>query len=138
MRSGLILAMILTVIFLAAVVTRGRTPSPGILRLKPGEAEAEGKLILLGTYRLYSWLALVIVLSGLIVLPIRGLIGTWLVWADGALAVMEAVLAHALYWRLGYGPKRWLFALAHVSGLFALMECYGPLGREVTAHAFSQ
>ena len=135
MRTGLVLAMLLTIVFVAAVLTRGRTPIPGVLRQKPGESEAEARLILLGTYRFYSWLVPVVVVGALIVLPIRGQAGIWLTRADGALAIVVMILAHALYWRLGYGGRRWLFALAHLSGLFALLECYGPLGREVTSHA---
>lgn len=135
MRNGLMLAMVLLILCAVSVMIRARSPGPGILRQKAGESEGEARLILLGTFRMYSWLVPLVVVGSLIILPTPGELGRILAYGDGALAIMMALQAHALYWRLGYGTKRWLFAVAHLTGLFALMELYGPLGREATRHA---
>lgn len=128
--------LILVVLFVVAILTRLRTPRPNLLRQKPGESESEARLILLGTYRFYSWTLLAAVVLA-ILLPVGDRIGSWLGELMAVVGIAVMLMSHAVYWRLGYGWQRVIFALGHASVLFGLMECYGPLGREVQAHAFT-
>jgi hypothetical protein len=99
----------------------GRELTP---RRKPGEQEAEAKLILLGTYRVYTWSVWISVVTAVIGLVSQWHAPGWVRWPAVGANVLELGLAHALYWRLGYDWRRWLLIAGHFSGVVALAECY--------------
>lgn len=106
-------------------------------RLKPGESEAEARVILLGTYRVYTYLAVVAAIPTAYRLATgENLLapGGWLRWVDVALLGARVVLGWSLYWRLGYGARRWLFVLGQVSGLFCLAEAFWPLRIDIQSY----
>lgn len=133
--SIVLLAVVLTTL-IAALWARGtlvgRKPS---LRSRPGESEKEARLLLLGTYRAYTW-ALWITVVGAVISRLHWLgEPAWMHWLSIISGIALLPLAHALYWRLGYDSRRWVMVLGHLSGLFGLTECYAVLQREVLAVA---
>jgi hypothetical protein len=90
------------------------------LRLKPGEKEAEASLLTLGSYRIYTWLIWVQVLFWILQMIGRPAP----LWLSGPLLAAELLLAHAVYWRLGFGWSRFFLVLGHISGVVALTEAY--------------
>ncbi|HWI64750.1 MAG TPA: hypothetical protein VNT75_23220 [Symbiobacteriaceae bacterium] len=106
-------------------------------RRKPGESPEEVRVILLGTYRVYTYLAVIAAAPTAYRLATgESLIdpGSWYRWVDLVLLAIRVVLAWSLYWRLGYGGRRWLFVLGQVSGLFCLAEAFWPLRLDVQAY----
>ena len=131
--------IVLLILFTAAFSVRGATDKRRPqLRVKPGESPEEAKLVLRGTYRVWTWAMWTVVgevvisrLMGLGFLPV-------LRWVGAVAAVLILALSHALYRRLGYGAWRWILVTGHLSGLFALGECFYVLRREVEAVAPDQ
>lgn len=112
----------LGLIFLTALAIRWSYRHRPELRLKPGESRAEARLVLLGTYRVYTWLVLVTLLLG-IATTILGLEGPW--WLSALtvlLGLFQVMTAQAIYFRLGYDWRRWIFAVAHLTVMFGLSE----------------
>lgn len=107
---------------------RDRKPT---LRTKSGESRQEASLILLGTYRVYSWTLAAAVGA----VMVRGILGEYAPWwlppAGAACGILMLILARAVYWRLGYSEGRLILVLGHLSGLFALGECLYVLSHEV-------
>ncbi|MDF2630114.1 MAG: hypothetical protein K0R39_3945 [Symbiobacteriaceae bacterium] len=120
--------------FIVRLVPMGPRTYP---RVKPGEAESEAQVIMLGTYRIYTYLAV------LAVIPTAYRLATgenlmvpsgWYQWIDMVLLGLRVVLAWSLYWRLGYGGRRWLFILGQISGLFCLAEAFWPLRMDINLY----
>lgn len=112
----------LGLIFLTALAIRWSYRHRPELRLKPGETRAEARLVLLGTYRIYTWLVLVTLLAG-IGATILGMEGPWWLSALTVLfALLQVVAAQVIYFRLGYDWRRWVFAVAHLTVMFGLSE----------------
>lgn len=127
-------AMALFVLALSVRLRIRVRPSP---QGRPGESPQEAHLLLLGTYRLYTWLVWanlgVTVLGILGGDQIRGSLG----FLIPAVAVNLALLkvAHALYWRLGYdGASRLIFTVAHLSGLCAVTEYFMAISSDIAAY----
>jgi hypothetical protein len=130
---SLLLAPVLLVLILAfgARFLCRTQPQP---RRKPRESEAEARVILLGTYRVYTWLVLLVALS----VAVGWLTGeqpdSLPAWYGVILAAVGSALlavSHALYWRLGYDRRRWLFVLGHLTGAFCLAEYLWALRRDM-------
>ncbi|HYG57553.1 MAG TPA: hypothetical protein VD902_05745 [Symbiobacteriaceae bacterium] len=135
-ETGLLLGLLVVLMapFVVRLVPQGPRAFP---RLKPGETEAEARMILLGTYRVYTWLAVVAILPTAYRLAtgdsLTDLIH-WYLWAELVLLAFRLVLAASLYWRLGYDGRRRLFILGQVSGLFCLAEAFWPLRMDIQAY----
>ncbi|HYF92709.1 MAG TPA: hypothetical protein VD969_10750 [Symbiobacteriaceae bacterium] len=106
-------------------------------RRKPGERDEEVRVIVLGTYRVYSWLAVIAaaptayrLATGVSLMDPGG----WYQWLDLVLLACRAALAWSLYWRLGYGGRRWFFVIGQVSGLFCLAEAFWPLRLDIQSY----
>lgn len=131
-------AFVLLGIMLAPFVVRLAPVGPRTYpRRKPGESASEVRVILLGTYRIYTWLAVIAAVptayrlaTGESLLDLSG----WYQWVELGLLLLRGAVAWALYWRLGYGGRRWLFVLGQVSGLFCLAEAFWPLRMDVQAY----
>jgi hypothetical protein len=127
-----------TVVFLflgLAMVTRlsyGKRPAP---KRKPGETESEAEVILLGTFRVYSWLVWLTLSAFMVGLLTDWMMPAWYWLLFLVLTVVLLILAHALYWRLGYDHRRWIFVWAHLSGVFVLTEYLYALRADVQAYA---
>lgn len=119
------------VLLVAAPATRGafRGQRP-ILRTKPGESPAEAKVILLGSFRFYSW-AMGAAVSAWVLQRIGEFDSVFLTLLGLGSFLAMLLLSNAMYWRLGYDRRRWLMALCHVSALFALFEYYVGLRRDL-------
>lgn len=100
-------------------VTYRRAPR---LRLKPGESEAEARLILQGTYRVYTWLTWLMVVSNVLLYFNRALVWSTVGAVHAVLFVLWLVLARAIYWRLSYDWRTAVFLVGHVTMLFAISE----------------
>lgn len=112
----------LGLIFLTALAIRWSYRHRPELRLKSGEARAEARLVLLGTYRVYTWLVLITLGFGVAAAAL-GTDGPWWLSALTVLfGILQVMTAHAIYWRLGYDWRRWIFALAHLTIMFGLSE----------------
>src|SRR4051794_40317941 len=100
-------------------------------RRKAGESDAEAHVILLGTFRVYSWLIWINVLAvPLYFMPLMWFEPLYLLVL--ALAFIAMILtARALYWRLGYDSRRTLLVLAHLSGIFIFSEYFFALRGDV-------
>lgn len=137
MSDSIFALILLTMMLLPFVVRLTPMGSRTYPRLKPGESEAEAGVILLGTYRVYTYLAVLAVLPTAyrlvtgenLLIP-----GSWYRWADILLLGLRMVLAWSLYWRLGYGGRRVLFVLGQVSGLFCLAEAFWPLRLDINLY----
>lgn len=137
MSDSVFAILMLTVLMAPFVVRLVPHPPRAYPRRKPGEGEDEARVIMLGTYRIYTYLA---VLSA-VPTAYRLVTGDsvmelvfWFRWADLALWALRSALAWALYWRLGYDGRRWLFAMGQVSGLFCLAEAFWPLRLDIQAY----
>ncbi len=94
-------------------------------------------MLLLGTYRIYSWL-----FWANLGVSVLGLMGGEQIRTSlwfGIPAVLVTVLflwvVHALYWRLGYdSPRRLIFVLGHLSVLFALSEYFMAISADMFAY----
>jgi hypothetical protein len=134
----MLLAPVVLVLLIASFGARFFTRAPVVgVRMKPGESLAEAHTILLGTFRVYSWLVW-FVMATVVVGVITGNRADALpVWYQVLLTIGSAallVVAHALYWRLGYDRRRWLFVLGHLSGAFCLAEYFWALRRDMEAY----
>lgn len=132
MFAGLLRMALALLPLTVALVARGTAMGHrAVIRTKPGESPAEAKLILLGTFRIYTW---AMALTALI----------WLVRITGALPQDEHALRMAtavgtiitlslsgpIYWRLGYDWRMSLMIIGHQSILFPLTE-YGALCEDI-------
>lgn len=133
MPAGMPVVVVILVLFLAAYgvrMTYKQRPAP---RQKAGESAAETRVIVLGTFRVYTWLVWLSVALGIFGLLAPGFDGF-----DIAALISGAILmlvAHALYWRLGYDSRRWLFVIAHLSGAFAIAELSYALQHDIRSFA---
>ncbi|HYG59640.1 MAG TPA: hypothetical protein VD902_16370 [Symbiobacteriaceae bacterium] len=124
------------VLMIAALVARGTLADyKPRLRTKSGESPAEARTILLGTYRVYMWVLRFSVVEVLLHRLVGKDFPAFLVWAGAAGGAIVLILAHAVYWRLGYDGRRWLLVLGHLSGLVGLMECHSSLHDQIRAIA---
>lgn len=131
---AIILLAILLTPFVVRLVPMGPRSYP---RTKAGETPDEVRVILLGTYRVYTWLAVLAALptawrlaTGENLLEPLGAFR----WVDLAFLAIRMALAWSLYWRLGYGGRRWLFVIGQISGLFCLAEAFWPLRLDIQAY----
>ena len=137
MSNSVVAILMLTVLmapFVVRLVPHGPRTFP---RVQPGERTEEARVILLGTYRIYTYLAV------LAAVPTAYRLATgeslmelvfWFRWADLVLWALRTLVAWSLYWRLGYDGRRWLFVLGQVSGLFCLAEAIWPLRLDIQAY----
>lgn len=105
---------------LLMMIIRMRVRQVPTLRLKPNEEAKEAGVITLGAYRLYTWLVWAQVLW-LVISLMGGELPAWL-WVPTL--VGQLLLAHAIYWRLGFGWVRWLLVFANISAVVGLAEAY--------------
>ncbi|HYF77977.1 MAG TPA: hypothetical protein VD973_12630 [Symbiobacteriaceae bacterium] len=137
MSDSMVAFVMLTVMllpFIVRIIPMGKRTYP---RLKPEEAESEAAVILLGSYRIYTYLAVLAVIpTAYRLLTGENLMvpGAWYRWIDVVLLGLRVVVAWSLYWRLGYGARRWLFVLGQVSGLFCLAEAFWPLRLDINLY----
>lgn len=134
MSLPMIFLGILLLPFVVRLVPMGARAFP---RCKPGETEDEARVILLGTYRVYTYLAVLAAIPTAYRLATgENLVGPagWLRWVDIALLGARVLLGWSLYWRLGYGARRWLFVVGQISGLFCLAEAFWPLRLDVQSY----
>ena len=127
---AVVLLLVLAAAFGARLSYRVR-PVP---RRKAGESEAEARTILLGTYRIYTWLVWVVAVTTLVGYATGQMAYLQPGWYQGLLAVTGVLLlwvSAALYWRLGYDWRRWLFVLGHLTGAFCIAEYLWALRRDV-------
>jgi hypothetical protein len=106
-------------------------------RKKPGETDAEARVILLGTYRVYTWLVLLVAISVIVGWFSGQRADALPLWYQVPLMIAGLSLllvSHALYWRLGYDRRRWLFVLGHLTGAFCIAEYLWALRRDMEAY----
>lgn len=128
---GKYLALATLVLFVVGAIARfGPRPEP-TLRRKPGESEQKARLILAATYRIYSWVVVLSLGFSALQFTDGSQVSSFMVWHAGLTLGLALVLAHAIYWRLNYGSRRWWLLLGHFSPLFALTEVFWGLREEV-------
>jgi hypothetical protein len=135
-------AFAVLIAFCTGMRLRGRRSRT--LRLKSGESLAEARLLLTGTFRVYSWFGwvnLTMILGDLLARvagdsapPLR----PWYVAVHLLVLTIQALLAHALYWRLGFGRERITYMLCHFSGIFVFVELLLAMPREIVPHLLRQ
>lgn len=135
--------MIVTVALVAAVLlvaasfwARFTYRQPLKPRTKPGEGPAEARVMLLGTYRVYTWLIWLVVAASFLSLVSEKVTVTLPLWANAILLLGWGALlclAHALYWRLGYDWRRWIFVAGHLTGVFCFAEYLWAFRRDIQA-----
>lgn len=137
MSDSVVAFTMLTIMLLPFIVRLIPMGSRSYPRVKPGEAESEARVILLGSYRIYTYLAVLAVVptayrlvTGENLMEPAG----WYRWIDMVLLCLRMAVAWALYWRLGYGARRWLFVLGQISGLFCLAEAFWPLRLDINQY----
>jgi|GEM_PF-6087136 len=131
------LGLIILVLLAAAFGARFRYRKPIQPRLKPGESPAEARLILLGTYRIYSWLVLCVVVTAVVGVVTNDRVDGLPLWYQIGLSLLGVALllvANALYWRLGYDRRRWIFVAGHLTGAFCLAEYLWALRTDVESY----
>lgn len=120
------------VLFVVALTVRAVSRTRPLPRRKTGEPDAEARLITLGTYRAYTWLAVITVGLGLLELWMaKTAVPTWLAVLTAVSRGAVMLLALSLYWRLGYDNRRWLFVAGHLSGLFIAAEFLFALRQDI-------
>lgn len=117
---GWTLLVIAFVPMLLLLIIRMRMRQMPTLRLKPNEEAKEAGVITLGAYRLYTWMVWAQALW--LVIGLMG--GQVPLWLSLPTLVAQLLLAHVIYWRLGFGWVRWLLIFANISGVVGLTEAY--------------
>lgn len=133
MRPGIMLVVGL-MLMAAGFATRFSCRQRPLPRRKAGESEAEAHIILLGTFRVYSWLIWINVLA----VPLYFLPLGWFGPVYQAILILAFIatilITRALYWRLGYDSRRVFLVLGHLSGIFILSEYFFAVQGDVHAH----
>lgn len=134
MTTFTVIALVLLVAALA--VRRGIRERPRPRRIA-GENPAEFRVMVLGGYRLYSWLVWLAVVLNVLGVGLRQSYITpapWYSWLALLSFGIVLILAARVYWRLGYDSRRWWLVLGHVSLFFGLLELYGPLKSDIESY----
>jgi hypothetical protein len=129
------------VLLAAAFGARLSYREPPVPRTKPGESPAEAHIMLLGAFRIYTWLVWVVAATMVVGYATGVMAYSMPRWYQLLLIATGVALlsaSNSLYWRLGYDWRRYLFVLGHLSGAFCVAEYLWALRRDVESYIVAE